>query len=410
MTLSRRTLLTTASLGALAPLATALSLRAGVQGVFMPQTSQSDEDILVVIFLRFGSDGLTLVPPADDGLYHDNRRTTAISAKDALPIGGLDGTPFFFHPAITELKGFYDAGQLAVVHATGLRTESRSHFISQDKMDRGVTDGETPLKGGWLARHLMARDAAAALSAVSCQPSVDVSLQGFGGAMAVPDITLFNVVGGDSNRDIIKSLNSGAEPIVASASETIATIETVQARLNQMGDSTSAAYTKGPLSAALRSLATTIQLNMGLTVATVDFGGWDHHVDLNEQFPPQARELSQSIAAFWDDLKDYRHRLTILTMTEFGRRVKENANGGLDHGSASVMFAMGQHINGGQIYGQWPGLRPSDLHAGDLAVTTDYRQILQEVLVTRRRETDLASVFPTVPYVPLGLVKDARPK
>ena len=414
MKLSRRALLAAASIGAIAATGVAtIALGPGVRAVFAPKRILSaDEsksgDIFVVLFLRFGCDGLTMVPPADDAEYHMNRPTVAVAASGSnagLPIGTLDGVPFFLHPGVPELKGLYDAGRLAVVHAAGLPTESRSHFISQDKMDRGIADGEAPLQGGWLARHLLAQQRSRpALAAVSCQPSVDVSLQGYGGAMAVPDIKLFNVVGGDDNRRIIKSLNTGTEPLVISAAETVSAIETVQAKLSTMSQARADGYTSGPLSAALKSLATTIKMDLGLEVATVDYGGWDHHINLNDSFPAQAREFSQSLQAFWNDLKDYRHRLTIVTMTEFGRRVKENANGGLDHGSASFMFALGEHINGGKIYGRWPGLKVADLHAGDLAVTTDYRQVLQEILVKRRGEANPQAVFPTLAYQPLGLV------
>jgi len=415
MKISRRLLLTAVSAGALATAgAVTATLSPGVRGIFTPGHrkigNRPPRDILVVLFLRFGADGLTMVSPADDADYHANRPTIAVAASGAnrgLPIGTLDSVPFFLHPSIPELKSLYDSGHLAVIHGCGQMTESRSHFISQDKMDRGLADGEAPLQGGWLARHLMASNLVLpGLGAVSCVPSVDVSLQGYGGAMAVPDIKLFNVVGGDANRHIIKSMNTGAEPLTISAAETINTIEMVQARLAAMPDKGGAAlsYTTGPLSAALKSLATTIKLDLGLEVATVDYGGWDHHVNLNEAFGPQARELSLAINAFWNDMADYRDRLTLVTMTEFGRRVKENANGGLDHGSASFMFALGEHINGGRIYGRWPGLKAADLHAGDLAVTTDYRQVLQEILVKRRGEATPRAVFPTLDRVSLGLV------
>jgi uncharacterized protein (DUF1501 family) len=391
----------------LAAVGGAVALAPGVRALFTPKLAGSNRDILVVLFLRFGCDGLTMVPPADDGDYHANRPTVAVAAKTALPIGMLDGTPLFLHPMASELKAFYDAGRLAVVHAAGLPTESRSHFISQDKMDRGIADGEALVKGGWLARHVLARGVALpGLGAVSCEPTVDDSLQGYGGAMAVPDISLFNILGGDANRHVIARLNSGAEPLCVSARETVTIIETVQAKLAVMtaggGNDT---YPAGPLAASLKSVATTIKMNLGLELVTVDYGGWDHHVDLNSQFPAQAQHLSKALHAFWNDMAAYQDRLTIVTMTEFGRRVKENASGGLDHGSASFMFALGNHINGGKIYGRWPGLKDTDLHAGDLAVTTDYRHVLQEILVKRRGETTLRAVFPTLDYRPLGLVK-----
>jgi len=410
MTLSRRHFLTAASVGAIAA-GGVVAARLGprVHGVFAPKAGDAPRDILVSVFLRFGCDGLTMVPPADSADYHDSRPTIALKTsgpKAALPLGTLGGVPFFLHPNAPELKGLYDAGRLAVVHAAGLPTESRSHFISQDKMDRGVTDGEPLLQGGWLARHIQARNLSLpGLGAVSCAPAIDVALQGYGGAMAVPDIKIFNIVGGDANRQVINRLNTGTDMLTAVARETVTTIETVQARLATLSPETGGGgYGTGPLSASLKSLAATIKLDLGLEVATVDYGGWDHHVDLNAQFPSQTQELSQALYAFWNDMHAYQDRLTIVTMTEFGRRVKENANGGVDHGAASFMFALGHHINGGRLYGQWPGLKAGDLHAGDLAVTTDYRQVLQEILVKCRGEITPQAVFPTLPYKPLGLV------
>ncbi len=367
------------------------------------------EDILIVVFLRFGACGLTLIPPADDGIYHDLRPTIAVSAKDALPIGSLDGTPFFMHPNFKELKALYDAQSLAVVHAAGLHTESRSHFVSQDMMERAIADGERPVAGGWLGRHMNARkNGPAPLTAITAGAEVNIALQGYPGAVAVPNVlALFTVLGGDQSRAVIEAMNTGPGPVIASGRSTLATLQAVKTRVATLApnDGDAAGYTTGALSTPLRSVAKLIKADVGLKVATVDFGGWDQHVRLTQGINPLALELSQGLSAFWRDLKDHQHRLTVVVMTEFGRRVEENANGGTDHGSASVMLALGGSVNGGKIYGKWPGLKPGDLHAGDLAVTTDYRQVLQEVLVKRRGEKSPKAVFPTLKYEPLGIVR-----
>jgi uncharacterized protein (DUF1501 family) len=400
--LTRRNFLSNASS------AVALStLGPGIKGAFAADVSNTSRDILVVVFLRFGADGLTLVPPAGTGLYHDNRAVTGVSEQSALPLGVLDGVPLFLHPMMPELKQLYQAGNLAVVHAAGLSTESRSHFVSQDKIERAIADGEPPLSGGWLGRHLLARNLVLpGLGAITQGPDIDVALQGYNNAVSVTNIALFNVQGGDINLNLIEAMNTGPEPAVASARATVATIRTVQSKLSALVPATNndAGYTGGDLSTSLKSVANIIKANVGLEVATVDFGGWDHHNNLNQYFPDHAAELSQGLAAFWRDMKDYRGRLTVVALTEFGRRLQENASAGLDHGSASVMFALGGNVNGGRIYGQWPGLAPADLHAGDLSVTTDYRQVLQEILVKRRAETTPQAVFPTLSYRPLGIV------
>ncbi len=384
-------------------------LTAGVNAAF--GAAGPAEDILIVVFLRFGACGLTLVPPADDGIYHDLRPTIAVSAKDAMPIGTLDGTPFFLHPNLKELKALYDAKSLAIVHAAGIHTESRSHFVSQDMMERASCDGEKPVTGGWLGRHMNARRAmGGALPAITAGAEVNIALQGYAGAVAVPNVlALFTVLGGDASRSVIEAMNTGAGAQVLSGQSTLATLQTVKTRVATLpaDDGNAAGYTTGALSTPLRTVAKLIKADVGLRVATVDFGGWDQHARLTQGINPLALELSQGLSAFWKDLKDHQGRLTVVCMTEFGRRVEENASGGTDHGSASVMFALGGAVNGGRIYGKWPGLKPGDLHAGDLAVTTDYRQVLQEILVKRRGETTPKAVFPTLAYDPLGLVRKA---
>jgi uncharacterized protein (DUF1501 family) len=181
-------------------------------------------------------------------------------------------------------------------------------------------------------------------------------------------------------------------------------VRSVQERLGYL-PAGGAVYPAGGFASSIRSVADIIKMDAGLEVATVDFGGWDHHYNMNSYFPPAVRHLSQSLAAFWQDLAAVQHRLTIVTMTEFGRRLEENTAGGTDHGAASVMFVLGGGVNGGRLYGDWPGLRPADLREGDLRVTTDVRQVLQEILVTRRGEDDLRAVFPTLDYRPRGILR-----
>lgn len=402
MTLSRRALLRSASTGA------ALAAFApGVRTAFSADTS-SPRDILVVVFLRFGCDGLTMVAPALDPDYQTHRPTIRVAASGdtaGLALGSLDGVPFYLHPSAPELKGLFDAGRLAVVHAAGLPTDTRSHFESQNMMERGVTEGDAPILGGWLARHLAARKLLLPdLGAVSSAPDIHTPLQGVRGVAAIPNVRDFNVPGGDYNLNVIEILNAGGAAHAASARATVDMVRNVQANLGRL-PAGGAAYPAGGFAASLRSVADIVKMNVGLEVATVDFGGWDHHYNMNSYFPPAARHLSQSLAAFWEDLAPVQHRLTVVAMTEFGRRLDENTAGGTDHGAGSFMFVLGGAVNGGRIYGEWPGLRAADLREGDLRVTTDVRQILQEILETRRGEDSLKAVFPSIDYRPLGIMR-----
>jgi len=401
MSISRRTVINASAASGL------LSLAPGTRAAFAADGAPSNRDILVVVFLRFGNDGLTLIPPSEDADYLAARPTLAVR-NTSLPLGTLDGVKMYMHPNMPELKALYDAGELAVVHAAGIDTESRSHFISQDKMERGTTDGEVQIKGGWLGRHLLARGLVLpGLGAITGAPEVDVALQGYAAAVAVPDITRFDIAGGDINLAVIEAMHAGPEPAILSARAAIETIKTVKARLlsSPRAPLAESGYTTHPYSTALKGIADIVKADVGMEVATVDLGGWDHHVNLLNFYPGQATELSKALSAFWTDLRAYRSRLTVVTMTEFGRRVEENANGGLDHGAASVMMALGGNVNGGKVYGRWPGLKPAQLRSGDLAVTTDYRRVLQEILAKRRGEITPRAVFPTVAYSPLGIVR-----
>jgi uncharacterized protein (DUF1501 family) len=227
---------------------------------------------------------------------------------------------------------------------------------------------------------------------------------GDAGAVAIPDASTFTIKGGTAEAAVIRAINAANTPYDAGVRATLDAIASVQAGLSGVTTSTSANYTNGDLSKPLQSLAKLIKMNVGVSVATVDMGGWDHHHALTGLFRSRAIELSQSLNAFWTDLANYQSRLTVVTMTEFGRRFQENASQGLDHGSASTMLVMGAGVNGGQIYGTWPGLQASALDGGDLAVTTDYRQVLSEVIAKRHGESALNNVFPTVTYKPLGII------
>lgn len=400
MTLSRRTLLSAATSGAM------VSVAPGAKAA-LANSGDTGRDVLVSIFLRFGCDGLTLIPPAENDDYHRWRPFIGIKPEDALPLGDLDGEPFYFHPRVPELKSLYDAGHLAIVNAVGVPTVSRSHFDIQVMMERGLADGDGLIAGGWLARHLQSRDLTLPnLGAVASGPDTHITLQGYTGAVAIPDVADFNVIGGDFHLGVIEKLNAGPEPHAVAARETARTIRSVRATHAQLPsrDLNPSGYTGSQFSTALRSIADMVKMGVGLDVATVDYGGWDHHFEMNRYFPDHAAELSRSLHAFWTDMADYHDRLTIVAMTEFGRRLEENANGGTDHGSAAFMFVLGGGVNGGRLYGEWPGLKEWDLREGDLRVTTDYRNVIMEILASRRGETCPDKVFPSLAYKPVGFM------
>ena len=369
----------------------------------------NNNPILVAIFCRFGQDGMQLVAPAEDSNYISNRPTIGIPPSGpgaGLPLGSLDGVNFYFHPLVPELLAMYNAGQLAPIVAAGVPTVIRSHFEAQDMMERGGADGMTNPDTGWLARHIASVGAKqTSLSTISMSSNTPTSLTGDNEAIAIPSPAGYNVSGGAHTTSVSQTLLTGTTAYEAKAMELINSISTVQSSYAALSgnNQNGLGYTNGDLSTALKALATMIKMNVGVTVATVDMGSWDHHQNLTPNFNARATELSKAISAFWKDITAYQQQTTIVTMTEFGRRFTENASHGLDHGSASTMMVMSSKMNGGKIYGQWPGLAANQLFGGDLAVTTDYRQVLSEVIVKAHGEPNVANVFPTVNYQPLGL-------
>lgn len=399
--LSRRSLLAGgAALAAVAP---------GLKVSFAAEAT-TPRDILVVLFQRGACDWLQMLAPAGDSNYVAARPTIRIRTDGNTPgigVGTLGGTDMYLPAVAPELKTLYDSGKLAFIHAVGIPTTDRSHFTCQDMMEKGGADGEPEGNAGWLARHVAsAGTGGAELSTVASSATNPVSLLGEATAIAIANTDTFNINGGNGNASVIRAINSGpTSAYKAIANAALDAVDDVQAGLRTLTDNSSeAGYTNGALSQSLRSLGKLIKMNVGIDIATVDYGGWDMHNSLTGEFNTRTTEFSRAINAFWKDIAAYQNRVTLITMTEFGRRLQENASQGTDHGSAGGMMVLSGNVKGGKIYGTWPGLAANQLVTGDLRVTTDYRQVLAEILVTRHRETKLSTVFPTISYSPLGFM------
>ena len=214
--------------------------------------------------------------------------------------------------------------------------------------------------------------------------------------------------------DTLRKLYAGSGAIQQAGQRAIETIDT----LNKEG---SLDYTPEPgltypypdnsFGSSLKLVAQTIKLGMGLQVATVDLGGWDTHenqgVGENGYYSSQVDTLARGLHAFYNDLPVHHDKLTVVVMSEFGRRLGVNASNGTDHGHGNVMFVLGGKTNGGKIYGQWPGLEDLD-QSQDLKITTDYRTVLSEILMRRMGNPKIGRVFPGLTeYTPLGLTGSA---
>ncbi len=395
-------------------------------------TNAPNREILVVVFLRGGWDALNVLPPiagADRALYEQarpNLRVAAGGAGGALSLNGQLG----FHPALAPLLPFYQSQKLAVVQAVGLTADTRSHFDAMQFMELG-TPGVKTTTSGWLTRHLQT---AANLPpdvlfpALSAGGSTALSLLGTSDAVAMSDPGGFRLDGYwgliDEQRAALRDLYATTDPadwLRLAGTETLDTIDLVEQSANgNYVPANGAQYPGGSFGDNLRAVAQLIKMEVGLQVATVDLGGWDTHEyqgDSGEGYlAERLQELALGLAALYTDLDGgcgatFAQRTTILVMSEFGRRLRENANHGTDHGHGSAMLALGGSVRGGQVYGTWPGLATGQLYDGyDLAVTTDYRRVLSEVLVRRLGQplTNLGTIFPGYAgYTPLGVFNDA---
>lgn len=374
-------------------------------------------DTLVCIFLRGGADGLNMVVPHGDEAYYGRRPTLAIPRPDDRSAGArtLDLDGFFgLHPALTPLHELYTAGHLALVHAAGAPDESRSHFAAQALMERGVApEGYT----GWLARHLLTLDTHndSPLRAVSVGDLLPLSLLGPVNAAVLPSIERERLRAEPAQRvAYVQTLQrlyaqEGDALLEASARQTLEMVRLLRQVEARAYQPRGRAYPAHPFGQALSAVARLIQADVGVEVACVDLGGWDTHAAQGGAEGVMARQLTllaQGLAAFYDDILPQADGVTLVALSEFGRRVEENGSGGTDHGHGNVMLLLGGAVNGGRVVTQWPGLAPEQLVGpGDLAITIDYRDVLGEVVRRRLNNTGLGVVFPAYSVVERGVVR-----
>jgi uncharacterized protein (DUF1501 family) len=390
---------------------------------------------LVAIFMRGAADGLNIVVPFGDKRYRELRPTLAIAPPapqtntnvnavlangtvavvNALNGGAidLDGT-FALNGAMQPLQALWDKHQLAVIVATGSPDNSRSHFDAQDSMECG-TPGKTT-GDGWLNRALPASgDEASPMRAIALGNQVPHCLRGSNEVIAVGNLQQFN--SGDQSAAAIMQSMYATTPDVSlgrtgkDAFEAMKVIRSIQdtpqpAAAIAPGTGVPLIAQAGEFGRNLQQLARLLKAEDGVEVAFADINGWDHHGNENQQLPNLLRQLSAGIAAFCQEMGDRMEDVVLVTMSEFGRTAEENGNGGTDHGHGSFMMVIGGPVHGGKVYGKWPGLEKEQLFEGrDLAVTTDYREVLSELVRGHLGQPNLNPVFPGFqPGQPLGLL------
>jgi uncharacterized protein (DUF1501 family) len=304
---------------------------------------------------------------------------------------------------------------LAVIHACGAPDESRSHFKAMELMERGVDDAKGPATG-WIGRHLATLDTgnASPLRAVGVGEMPQRSLSGTVPVSALRSIADFHLNGDEravaQMRSALDTLYSGDDPFSVLGQETLGILDILQ-KLDPTSSRplSTLQYPLSDFGLALQQVAMLIKADVGLEVAAVDLGGWDTHFAQGSTEGLMAnliRDLGDGLAAFHADLRDHMNRLTVVTMSEFGRRAAENGSLGTDHGHGSLMMLLGGNVHGGQVHGTWPGLGSAQLVGpGDLAVTTDYRDVLSEILVKRLNNSALADIFPNYQARGLDILK-----
>ena len=402
-------------------------LRAAVSGVatavwpawlprmsFAPSQIALRGDVLICVFLRGAADALNMVVPHGEARYYDLRPTLAIPRPDdrrAKATGrALDLDGFFgLHPALAPLMPAWRAGHLALVHACGAPDESRSHFQAMELMERGIGEATGPASG-WIGRHLATLDNgnSSPLRAIGLGSQVPRALQGAVPAAALRSITDFHL-GGDPRatarfRATLAALYGGGDSALdAKGRETLDLLDTLDT-LDPVAyrPAHGARYPQSDFGLGLRQVAMLVKAEVGLEVACLDLGGWDTHIaqgGVEGQLAALLRDLATGLAALYDDLRDHADRLLVVTLSEFGRRAGENGGQGTDHGHGGAMLLIGGGVIGGRVRGRWPGLAAEQLVGpGDLAVTTDYRDILGELVRQRLGNARLDRVFPG--YVP----------
>jgi uncharacterized protein (DUF1501 family) len=376
---------------------------------FAADSAARPDHLLVVLFLRGGCDGLNLVAPANDPSYiaarPEDLRLTDKGKYEGLSLkNGYAGVDMRLHPKAGALRELYDAGDLAIIHGCGLTSGTRSHFEAQQMMERGGADQKSSGKGsGWLTRTIESLQPGGLLPAVAIGGEVPDSLMHSRVAVSMHQARQFGY-GSEDHVALLKRLYRGHESIHRVGRLTLDTVTALQSRLPRDKNGRVLDYQPeanisyedtGDLGENLQTIAQLAKMDTGLRVATVDYDGWDTHEYQEGKFANLTDKMSRAVMAFYNDMSRFHQQMTLVVHSEFGRRLKSNQSGGTDHGHGGVNMVFGGGIKGGKIYGDWKGLANEHLDQGaDLAVTTDYRSVLHEVLNKRIGIADTRTIFP----------------
>ncbi len=396
-----------ASVGAMQSVPSFLQRTALAQGI--GRASNGRRKTLIAIFQRGAVDGLNMVVPFGESAYYSLRPSLAIAQPKAAGDSreaaiDLDGF-FGLHPSLRTFKPLWDAKRLAIVHASGSPDSTRSHFDAQDYME-SATPGRKGTPDGWLNRYLQSKpdQKASPFRAVSMTQNMPRALYGRAPAVAITNLADFTIRAGTYSQNVQGGFEaiydqSANDALGGTGKETFEAVNYLK-KVNpaQYRPENGAQYPRTPFGNSLLQISQMIKAGVGLEVAFADIGGWDTHSNQGNargQLAQRLTEFGAGISALVADLGPLMDDVVILTMSEFGRTARENGTRGTDHGHANAMFVIGNNVGGGKVYGQWPGLKSSDLHEGrDLALTTDFRDVFGELVQKHLGNSNLQAVFP----------------
>jgi len=370
-------------------------------------------NVLLVLSLRGGADGLSLVVPHGDSAYATARPSLAVPSSTLLAKDDMFG----LHPKFAPLMPMWTAGSFAAVNAVGLAAPNRSHFAAMEEIEDA--DPGSVERRGWLNRLVGLDQVESPVEAAQIGSAiVPTSLYGASPVLAMADIDDMSLPGRDSStghaRRVASLTEAWAEDSTSLGRGARAALDMSDVFADVAGQPSEpfngAVYPGGDLGKSLGDAARLVRADIGAEVITVDAGAWDMHVGVGGVdaglLTTAVEELALALNAFFTDLGSLGSRVTVVTISEFGRRVAENANNGLDHGWGNVMLLLGAGVRGGRYHGTWPGLGDGKLVDGDLAVTNDYRSVLAEV-VSSRFGADVSKVFPGFRPTPIGAMAAA---
>jgi uncharacterized protein (DUF1501 family) len=375
--------------------------------------------VLVCIFQRGAMDGLMAVTPFNDTHLRTARPDLFITPSQGQGAIDLDGR-FALHPAMKMFEPMFREKTLAIVHGMGSPNKTRSHFDAQDYMESGTPFDKKTISG-WLNRAsgLIGQDATP-FRAVSLTSSMPRSLNGDYPALAIRNLKEFAIQTKGNTADPATAAKSfedlydqtSSSLLRETGKDTFDAIKMLRSEnLAKYKPATGVHYPGSPLGNALRQIAQLVKMDAGLEIAFAESGGWDTHSNQGTTggiFARNAGDLSRCIAAFWADLEAYQDTVTVMTMTEFGRTVKQNGSRGTDHGRASCNFILGNDVQGGIVYGDVKELAIENLEdRRDLPVTTDFRTVFNAVATSHLEIQSNKLIFPYWEEIPIALMRKA---